>query len=72
MVWSNKEWRFICSVGQVPISSLKLNASLYLYSISITCFFSESTRHDLSTSMYMSNISLSDLFFLSMFGSFYG
>ena len=24
--------------GQVPISSLKLNASLYLYSISMMCF----------------------------------
>ena len=35
--------------GKVPISSLKLNASLYLYNISMTCFFSESVRQDLST-----------------------
>ena len=36
--------------GQVPISSLKLNASLYLYNISMTCFCSESDRHDFSKS----------------------
>ena len=54
------------TLGHVPISSLKLNASFYLYSITITCFFfSSSVRHDLSKFTYVSNISLSDIHFLS-------
>ena len=46
---------------QVPISSLKLNVSLYLCNISTTYFFSVSDRQDLSKSMYLSSISLSDM-----------
>ena len=49
-------------LGQVPISSLKLN-TLYLYSMSITSFFSLSIKHDFSKSIYFSNISLSVMYF---------
>ena len=49
----------ISMLGHVPISSLKLNASLYLYNIFMTSFFSSSVKHELSRSIYFSNISLS-------------
>ena len=55
--------------GQVPILSLKLNAYFYLYNISITYFFSASVRHDLSKLTYLSNIFLSDIYFLLSLGS---
>ena len=58
--------------GHVPISSLKLNVSLYLYNISITCYFSTPDRHDLSESTYLSNSSLSDIYFLSLLESNHG
>ena len=45
-------------LGHVPISSLRLNASLYLYNISITSFFSLSVRHDFSKSTYLCPIFL--------------
>ena len=48
-------------LGHVAISSLKLNVSLYVYNISITCFFSSYVSPDLSKSTYLSNISLSDI-----------
>ena len=51
--------------GQVSISSLHLKASLYLYNICMTCFFSGSDRHDFSKSTYLSSISLSDVCLLS-------
>ena len=38
-------------LGHAPVSSLKLNASLYLYSMSIPSLFSFSGRHDLSKNM---------------------
>ena len=72
MIWSNKtDGLSVTSIstskfGQVPISSLKLNASLYLYNMSITCYFSESIRQDLSKSTSLSNISLTDIFLLSL------
>ena len=58
--------------GHVPISSHKLNVSLYFYNISITCFFSTSVRHDLSKSTYLSNISFSYICFLSSLESNHG
>ena len=48
-----------------PFFSLKLIEFLYLYNMSITCFFSVSNRQDLTKSMYVSNISLSYIFLLS-------
>ena len=59
-------------LGQVQISSLKLNVSLYSYSISITSFFSSLVKHDLSRSMYFSNISLSAIYLHLSFGSNHG
>ena len=38
--------------GEAPISSLKLNVSLYLYNISMICFFSGSDRQDISKFTY--------------------
>ena len=58
--------------GHVPISSLRLNASLYLYNISITFTFSSLFRHEVLKSMYFSNISLSVMFLLSSSGSNHG
>ena len=55
--------------GQVPILSLKLNASFYLYSMSITSFFSLSVKQDFSNSIYFSDIPLSDIYFHSLLGS---
>ena len=65
MIWPHNKGQFVCNIstfifGQVPVSSLKLNVSLYLYIISMTCFFSESVRQDFSKSTYLSNISPSD------------
>ena len=59
-------------LGHVPISSLRLNVSLYLYSISITLNFSSLFKHDIPKSMYFSNISLSAMFLLSSSGSNHG
>ena len=59
-------------LGHVPISSLQLNASLYLYGISITSFFSSSVKHVLYRFIYFSNISLYDIHFLSSILSNHG
>ena len=59
-------------LGHVPISSLRLNSSLYLYSKSITSFFSFLLRHELSKSMYVSEISLSVMCLHSSSGSNHG
>ena len=70
MIWSNKNGDLsvtsisISMLGHVPISCLKLKASLYLYTISITSF-SSSCRHVWFKSIYLYNISLSDIYFLS-------
>ena len=70
MIWSNKNGYLSVTListsmlGHVPISCLKLKASLYLYNIYITSFCSL-CRHVLFKSIYFSNISLSDTYFLS-------
>ena len=48
--------------GHIAISSPKLNASLYLYSMFIIYIFSDPERQDFSKSTYFFNISLSELF----------
>ena len=58
--------------GQVHISSLKLNVSLYLQINLLTFFFLHLVRHELSRLMYLSNISLSDICFLSSLSSNHG
>ena len=71
MIWSDKKMviyllcLFLPLFGHVPISSLKLKASLYLYNISITSSFSSSIKYVLSKFIYFLNISLSDIYFLS-------
>ena len=66
MAWSTKNGDLSITsnstsiLGHVPISSLKLNASQYLYSISISYSFSEVFRL-----IYFSNISLPVKFCLS-------
>ena len=78
MIWSDKNgYLSIMSIptsifGHVPISALKLNASIYLYNISITSSFSSSIKQVLSRFMYYLNISLSDIYFLSSESSNYG
>ena len=59
-------------LGQVPILSLKLNAPLYLYNMSISSFFSFSVKQDLPKSIYFSSISPSVIYFLSSLGSSHG
>ena len=54
----------ILMLGHSPISSLKLNASLYWYNESLTCFFSILVKHELSRFTYLSNISLPIIYFL--------
>ena len=77
-LWSYKNWDLSLTsistsmLGHVPISSLRLNPSLYLYNISITSFFSSFVRHELSKSMYLSNISLSVMYFLLSLESNHG
>ena len=55
--------------GHVPISSLKINTFLYLYSMFITPFFSSLVKHELSKFMYFSSISLSVMCIHSSLGS---
>ena len=52
-------------LGQVPILSLKLKASLDLYNVSTASSFSSSCNHVLLRSIYFSNIFLSEMYFLS-------
>ena len=65
MIWSYKNGNLSVTsistsiLGHVPISSLRLNASLYLYNIYITSLFSSLFRHELSKSIYLSRIYLS-------------
>ena len=49
-------------LGHAPISSLKLNVSLCLYSISMTSIFSTLFKYEFSKSLYFSNISLCHVF----------
>ena len=56
-------------LGYVPISSLRLNASLYLNNISITFIFSSLLRHELFRLIFFSKISLSVMCLLSSSGS---
>ena len=58
--------------GHVAISSLRLNASLYLNNMSITFIFSSLFKHEFFRSMYFSNISLSIKFLLSSSRSNHG
>ena len=55
--------------GHVPISSLKLNTSLYLYISLLTFFFLHLVRQEFSRFMHLSNISLSVICFLSSLSS---
>ena len=56
----------------VPISSARLNASLYLNNISIAFIFSSLTKHELIRLMYFSDVSLLVMCFLSSSGSNHG
>ena len=49
-------------LGHVPISSPKLSVSLYLYSMSMTPFFSDSERHDI-LNLYTFLLSLCLIYF---------
>ena len=62
----------ISILGHIPISTLRLSASLYLYSMSITSFFSSLDSHDVSKSIYFSSICLSVIYFLSSLGCNHG
>ena len=52
-------------LGHSPILSLRLNTSLYWYNKSLTCSFSALVKHELFRFTYLSNISLSVMYFLS-------
>ena len=54
----------ISMLGHSPISSLRLNASLYLCNKSLTCVFSTLVKHELSKFIYLSKISPSIIYFL--------
>ena len=58
--------------GHVSISSLRSNASLYLYNICITFIFSSLLKHELLKLTYFSNISLSVMFLFLSSGSNHG
>ena len=78
MKWPYEEWTTVCYVnstlmfGHVPISSLKLNASLYSYMKFLNFCFSHLVKQELSKSIYLSNISLSVIYFLSSLSSNHG
>ena len=71
VIWPNKEWCLSTTsiltsmLGHMPISSLGLNASLYLYSMSINFSMSFWVKHENSKSTHFSNTFPSVRFLLS-------